>query len=118
MSSIQKLIKGRRLSTIILGLLSAAKVITDAVGWHVITNQEVNALTDGAAALMTVMSVVMSHNKTPSASGSSAGETGPVSAPEPQAGSTPPDSGTPDDGETGTATPEPASDGYARPHSL
>ncbi|GMA59763.1 hypothetical protein NZD89_09455 [Alicyclobacillus fastidiosus] len=103
MSTIQKLIQGRRLSTILLGLLSAAKIITDAAGWNVITNQEINDLTNGAAALMTVLSVVMSHNKGPHTSGPSVGEAGPVSAPGPQASPKPSDSGTTDAGGAGTA---------------
>lgn len=63
MSLLQQLNSQRRLSTILLGLLSAAKIITDLLGWQVISNQQVNDIVNGAAALGTVITVVMSHVK-------------------------------------------------------
>lgn len=62
---LQKLTSQRRWSTILLGLLSATKIITDMVGYHIISNHEVNGIVNGAAALGTVITVMMSHMKTP-----------------------------------------------------
>ncbi|GEO24288.1 hypothetical protein AAC03nite_00730 [Alicyclobacillus acidoterrestris] len=124
-------VQGRRLSTMIVGLLSAAKVITDALGWHVISDQELNAIANGAAALLTVITVVMSHVKPiAAASATNVGQTGPAVEASGQAR----DIGSTDTlGSAGSGgghsagssgiddallNPEMASDGYARPPKL
>lgn len=62
-SVLKELGQTRRLSTIFIGLVAAAKIITDMLGWHVISNQELNDITNGAAAALTLITVVMSHVK-------------------------------------------------------
>lgn len=129
MNSLKKLVQSRRLSTIIVGLLSAAKLISDMLGWKVITSQQINDIANGAAAVLTVITVVMSHMKSgssapPAASpspapdvgssdsgggqGQSDGSTTPAA---PSSDETPPDTPL----NVHTTDPSAASDGYARP---
>ena len=44
------------------GVIGAAKLATDAFGVQLITNEQVNVIADGLAALATVIGVVVSHD--------------------------------------------------------
>ncbi|WP_067620903.1 hypothetical protein [Alicyclobacillus acidiphilus] len=110
------LLQNKRLTTLVPGLLGAAKVATDAIGWHVITNPEINAATNVVAAAVTLVTVFISHDKT-QPSGSAASTT---SSEEQQPFH---DGGVSNDTKEVQPTvqaqpvqPEAASDGYARPH--
>lgn len=112
LSMIQGQLKSRRLSTIVVGLLAAVKIITDAFGWHVITNQEVNAIANGLAALLTVLTVVMSHMRSEKIK-TDKSSTGGTQAPSRPA-STPIVRSHPSTPNDPVLQPEAASDGYAR----
>jgi uncharacterized membrane protein len=45
------------------GVIGAVKLATDAFGIQLITNEQVNAIADGLAALATVVGVAVSHDK-------------------------------------------------------
>lgn len=44
-------------------IIGAIKLITDAMGVQLISNEQVNQISDGVAALLTVAGVVISHDK-------------------------------------------------------
>lgn len=120
MQTIKYLLQNRRLSTIIVGLLGAVKIITSALGWNFITNQEVNDIANGVAALLTLITVVMSHEKPAKnqAAGPPSTSANPTQGKQTNGAHTNDPSGT---GTSGAAThidppdPSAASDGYARP---
>ncbi|WAH38333.1 hypothetical protein [Alicyclobacillus dauci] len=137
-SVLGELLQNRRWSTILVGVLAAAKVITDAFGWHVITNQLTNQITNVVAALATIATVFMSH-KSPVRVSEGAGDTASsnpvnstnsdsVSGAIVQSGTDLGATGTvKDDAGAGPAMnsvgdhavqPEAASDGYARPPGM
>lgn len=120
MQTIKYFLQNRRLSTIIVGLLSAVKIITSALGWNFISNQQVNDIANGAAALLTLITVVMSHVKPEK--GQSTGP--PPTSANPTQGKQTNGTQTNDPssiGSSGSAThtdpsgPSAASDGYAHP---
>lgn len=101
---LRNLLQNRRVSTIVIGLLGAAKIITDMLGWHVITDQQINDIANGAAALLTVITVVMSHVKST-----------PALEPTVPINSHSITPAAPTTGKDGKIEPEAASNGYARP---
>lgn len=56
-------LKNRNLATLLIGILGAAKLILQAFGLDVITNQQVDAIANGVAAIVTVIGVIMTHIK-------------------------------------------------------
>ncbi|WP_200963533.1 hypothetical protein [Paenibacillus sp. Soil766] len=50
--------------TLALGLLGAAKLILDAFGMDIITDETANAIANGVAALLSVIGVYTNHQKT------------------------------------------------------
>lgn len=120
-SSIRSLLQTKRLVTLIPGLLGAAKVITDAFGWHIITNPEINDITNGVAAVMTIISVVMSHERSSSGKSTSVSATGgskggsASSSGTSQSASASADAAVASDDPPQTVQPEAASDGFSRP---
>ncbi|GMA56384.1 hypothetical protein C7445_101121 [Alicyclobacillus sacchari] len=123
LQALVQLAQTKRLTTLVIGLLGAAKLITDTLGLHVITNPEINAIANAVASIVTVISVFMSHTKyvagtpsqasTPVAVGidtDAAGSAGAKSG-EPVSGAGAPTATAP----AGEGSPQMASDGYARP---
>ena len=49
--------------TLALGLLGAAKLILDAFGMDLISNDNMNAIANGVAALLSVVGVYTNHQK-------------------------------------------------------
>ncbi|GLG01522.1 hypothetical protein Alches_15610 [Alicyclobacillus hesperidum subsp. aegles] len=123
LQALVQLAQTKRLTTLVIGLLGAAKLITDALGLHVITNPEINAIANAVASIVTVISVFMSHAKTsalPSGQASSTvqpgGETA-TSGTTVEVGSEPVSDGEAPNGASVPVSdsPQMASDGYARP---
>ncbi|MBX5436220.1 MAG: hypothetical protein IRZ33_03285 [Alicyclobacillaceae bacterium] len=63
--------QNRNVFSITVALLGALKLILQAFGYNLMTDQEVNDIANGVAAVVTVIGVVMTHLKKPDA-GSSA----------------------------------------------
>jgi uncharacterized membrane protein len=49
-------------STFWLGIIGAIKLGTDAFGFKVIDDTQLNAIADGVAAIFTVLGVIISHD--------------------------------------------------------
>ncbi|WP_206832211.1 hypothetical protein [Alicyclobacillus fructus] len=108
-----QLAQTKRLSTLIIGLLASAKLITDALGLPFITDPEMNAIANAVASVVTVIAIFMTHSKSSGTSSSSSGGGGASSGSQAS-------SGLAGDGATASASPanaspQQASDGYARP---
>ncbi|QSO54790.1 hypothetical protein JZ785_14265 [Alicyclobacillus curvatus] len=57
----------RNLTTLLIAILGAVKLILQAFGVDIITSQQVDDIANGIAALVTVIGVIMTHLKRPSA---------------------------------------------------
>lgn len=55
--------QNRNLYTLTIGLLGAIKLTLESFGIHVITDEQINSIADGVAAVFAVAGVIMSHNK-------------------------------------------------------
>jgi uncharacterized membrane protein YdcZ (DUF606 family) len=60
-----KMLQNRNIATLTVGLLGAAKLVLDSFGWNVITDDQINSIANGVAALVTIAGVVMSHHNSP-----------------------------------------------------
>jgi uncharacterized membrane protein len=49
--------------TLTLGLIGAAKLILDAYGMDLIKNEDMNAIANGVAALLSVVGIYTNHQK-------------------------------------------------------
>ncbi len=65
----------RNITTLIIGLLSAVKLILQAFGVDIINSTEINQIADGVAALCTIVAVFMKHEKHRSASSTGSPDT-------------------------------------------
>ena len=54
-------VQNRNLTTLLIALLGAVKLILQAFGMDVITSQQVDSIANGIAALITVAGVIMTH---------------------------------------------------------
>ncbi len=54
-------VQNRNLTTLLIALLGAVKLILQAFGVDVITSQQVDSIANGIAALITVAGVIMTH---------------------------------------------------------
>lgn len=57
------MLRNRNIATIIIALLGAVKLALQAFGIDIITDQQINEIADGAATLITVAGVLMTHLK-------------------------------------------------------
>ncbi|SIT13743.1 hypothetical protein [Alicyclobacillus vulcanalis] len=130
-NTLVQLAQTKRLSTLIVGLLASAKLITDALGLPFITDPQINAIANAVASIITVIAIFLPHTKAPAAIASQApaGDLSHSSAGTPGAGtpngsgSSAPSVASSVDGTANTLgalqsqgqSPQQASDGYARP---
>ena len=49
--------------TILVAVLGAVKIVLQAFGLDIITDDQINAIANGVAAIVTIFGVVMSHRK-------------------------------------------------------
>lgn len=56
------MLKNRNVTTLAIGLLGAAKLVLDGFGWNIISDDQINSIANGVAAIVTIAGVVMSHN--------------------------------------------------------
>jgi len=113
-NTLVQLAQTKRLSTLIIGLLASAKLITDALGLPFITDPEINAIANAVASVVTVIAIFMTHSKapsgTPSSPSSGSGVSGGSGASS--AGSA---AGAGTEISNPVQSPQQASDGFARP---
>ncbi|MCL6547533.1 MAG: hypothetical protein K6T30_01335 [Alicyclobacillus sp.] len=64
------LLQNRNVFSITVGLLGALKLILQAFGYNILTDQEVNDIANGVAAVVTVIGVIMTHLRRHEAQGS------------------------------------------------
>lgn len=56
--------KNVNIVSLVVALLGAAKLVLNAFGLDIITDQNINDIANGIAAIVTIAGVVMSHRKT------------------------------------------------------
>jgi hypothetical protein len=61
--ALQNLSQTKNIASLAVTLLGALKVCLDACGVHIISDQQVNDIANGAAAVFTIAGVLLSHNK-------------------------------------------------------
>ena len=69
-----QVLQNRNLATLLIAVLGAVKLILQAFGVDIITSQQIDAIANGVAALITVAGVIMTHLK--KSAGAGTGPTG------------------------------------------
>ncbi|KPV45582.1 hypothetical protein [Alicyclobacillus ferrooxydans] len=68
-----QVLQNRNLATLLIAVLGAVKLILQAFGIDIITSQQIDAIANGVAALITVAGVIMTHLKKSAGASTGAG---------------------------------------------